>query len=167
MVFQFGALFDSLNVSENISLALKKLTKLNKDEIRMRVDDSLKKVGMEKTEELMPSELSGGMKKRIGIARAIALNPKYLLYDEPTTGLDPIIAKNINFLIKEIHNKEDVTSIIVTHELKTVYEVADRVIMLDGKKVIFDNKPSELINSNKEIVQKFIGNNKMAKERSG
>ena len=116
------------------------------------------------TEKLMPSELSGGMKKRIGIARAIALNPKYLLYDEPTTGLDPISIKNINNLIKKIHNKAGVTSIMVTHELKTIYEVADRVIMLDRKKVIFDNKPSELINSNQRIIQEFIGNGNFSKE---
>ena len=115
---------------------------------------------MEGTEKLMPSELSGGMKKRIGIARAIALSPKYLLYDEPTTGLDPITTGKINFLIKRIHNSGNITSIMVTHELKTVYDVADRVIMLDEKKIIFDDKPSELINSDKLIIKEFIGNDK-------
>ena len=158
MVFQFGALLDSMNVEDNIGLALNKLSNLSKGLIKDRITESLESVNMEGSEKLMPSELSGGMKKRIGIARAIALNPKYLLYDEPTTGLDPITTGKINFLIKKIHNSGNVTSIMVTHELKTVYGVADRVIMLDEKKVIFDGKSSELINSNKPIIQRFIGN---------
>ena len=159
MVFQFGALFDSLNVSENISLALKKLTKLNKDEIRMRVDDSLKKVGMEKTEELMPSELSGGMKKRIGIARAIALKPSYLFYDEPTTGLDPIMTDEINRLINKFQQKGDVTYVIITHEMKTVNDVADRVLMLNDGKIIYDGDSIGMQNVNNTIVQQFITGN--------
>ena len=159
MVFQFGALFDSLNVSENISLALKKLTKLNKDEIRIRVDDSLKKVGMEKTEELMPSELSGGMKKRIGIARAIALKPSYLFYDEPTTGLDPIMTDEINRLINKFQQNGDVTSVIITHEMKTVNDVADRVLMLNDGKIIYDGDSVGMQNVNNTIVQQFITGN--------
>ena len=159
MVFQFGALLDSMSVEENISLALNKLSDLPKNLIADKVSESLKAVNMEDTGKLMPSELSGGMKKRIGIARAIAINPEYLLYDEPTTGLDPITTGKINFLIKKIHNFGNVTSIMVTHELKTVYDVVDRVIMLDEKRVIFDDKPSELINSQKLIIQEFIGNN--------
>ena len=158
MVFQFGALLDSMTVEDNIGLALNKLSNLSKELIKDRIAESLESVNMEGSERLMPSELSGGMKKRIGIARAIALNPKYLLYDEPTTGLDPITTGKINFLIKKIHNSGNVTSIMVTHELKTVYDVADRVIMLDEKKVIFDGKSSELINSSKPIIQRFIGN---------
>ena len=156
MVFQFGALFDSMTVKENIGLALYKLSNLSDDLINDRIKDVLEAVHMSGTESLMPAELSGGMKKRIGIARAIALNPKYLLYDEPTTGLDPIITRNINSLIKEIHDKENMTSIIVTHEMKTVYNVVDRVIMLDEKKIIFDNSPQELINSPESIIQDFI-----------
>ena len=156
MVFQFGALFDSMNVRENIGLALKKLSDLSDTLINDRITDVLDAVHMSGTENLMPSELSGGMKKRIGIARAIALNPKYLLYDEPTTGLDPIITRNINSLIKEIHDKENVTSIIVTHEMKTVYNVVDRVIMLDQRKIVFDNSPQELINCSDSIIQNFI-----------
>ncbi len=158
MVFQFGALFDSMSVEQNIGLALNKFSTFSKELIEEKILSALKSVNMEGTEKLMPSELSGGMKKRIGIARAIALNPKYLLYDEPTTGLDPITTGNINSLIKKIHNSGGITSIMVTHELKTVYDVADRVIMLDEKKVIFDDKSSELINSNKPIIQRFIGN---------
>tara|TARA_Y100000996_G_C22465955_1_gene620096 strand:+ start:268 stop:1026 length:759 start_codon:yes stop_codon:yes gene_type:complete len=166
MVFQFGALLDSMSVEENIGLALNKLSSLSKELIRNKISDSLEAVNMEGSEKLMPSELSGGMKKRIGIARAIAIDPEYLLYDEPTTGLDPITTGKINFLIKKIHNFGNVTSIMVTHELKTVYEVADRVIMLDQKKVIFDGKPDELIHSNKPIIQEFIGNSNITKENN-
>lgn len=163
MVFQFGALFDSMNVEDNIGLALSKLSTLSKNSIKEKISTVLQSVNMEGTEKLMPSELSGGMKKRIGIARAIALNPEYLLYDEPTTGLDPIMTESINSLIKKIHHENNITSIMVTHELKTVYDVVDRVIMLDEKRIIFDDSPNELMNSNKNIIQKFIGNDKSIK----
>ncbi|MBT5077412.1 MAG: ATP-binding cassette domain-containing protein, partial [Candidatus Marinimicrobia bacterium] len=134
MVFQFGALFDSMSVEENIGLALSKLSEMNKEEVTQQISKSLAEVGMENSEKLMPSSLSGGMKKRVGIARAIAIKPKYLLYDEPTTGLDPVMTDSINRLISKIHKQEDVTSIMVTHELRTVFEVAERVIMIhDGK----------------------------------
>ena len=156
MVFQFGALFDSLTVCENISLALQKLTKLDEDEIQERVQKSLKAVDMEDTEELMPAELSGGMKKRIGIARAIAVKPTYLFYDEPTTGLDPVMTDVINRLIYKFHNAEKVTSVIITHELRTVYEVADRVIMLNDGMIQFDGKPGELKNTKNQVIQQFI-----------
>ena len=159
MVFQFGALFDSLNVSENISLALKKLTKLNKDEIQIRVEDSLRRVGMEKSEQLMTSELSGGMKKRIGIARAIALKPSYLFYDEPTTGLDPIMTDSINRLINKFQKDGNVTSIIITHEMKTVRDVADRVLMLNDQKLIFDGNPEDMDNVDNIIIRQFINGN--------
>tara|TARA_B100000686_G_C16690615_1_gene917367 strand:+ start:687 stop:1421 length:735 start_codon:yes stop_codon:yes gene_type:complete len=163
MVFQFGALFDSLNVSDNISLALKKLTLLNKDEIRDRVKNSLREVGMENTEELMPSELSGGMKKRIGIARAIALKPSCLFYDEPTTGLDPVMTDGINRLINKFQKSGDVTSVIITHEMKTVNDVADRVIMLNDGNIIYDGNSSSLHETDNVIVQQFItGNSTLA-----
>ncbi|SVE12415.1 uncharacterized protein METZ01_LOCUS465269, partial [marine metagenome] len=119
MVFQFGALFDSMTVGENISLALQKLTKLNDDEIQDRLFKSLEAVGMEGTEDLMPAELSGGMKKRVGIARAIAIKPAYLFYDEPTTGLDPVMTDSINRLIRKFQDTGDVTAVIVTHEMRT------------------------------------------------
>ena len=156
MVFQFGALFDSLNVSENIGLALRKLTNLKENEIKSRIQKSLASVDMEGTEELMPDELSGGMKKRIGIARAIAIKPTYLFYDEPTTGLDPVMTDSINRLILKFQDREDVTTVIITHELRTVYEVANRVLMLHDGKLQFDGEPNDLEKREDKIVRQFI-----------
>ena len=156
MVFQFGALFDSLNVSENIGLALRKLTNLKENEIKSRIQKSLASVDMEGTEELMPDELSGGMKKRIGIARAIAIKPAYLFYDEPATGLDPVMTDSINRLILKFQDREDVTTVIITHELRTVYEVANRVLMLHNGKLQFDGEPNDLEKREDKIVRQFI-----------
>ena len=156
MVFQFGALFDSMTVEENIGLALQKLTNCDKLEISDRITVSLKEVNMEGTEEKMPSELSGGMKKRVGIARAIALNPEYMLYDEPTTGLDPIMTDSINRLINNFHEKGKVTSIVVTHEMKTVRDVSDRVLMLHNGKIQFNGSTEDLFSSRDPIVMAFL-----------
>ncbi len=159
MVFQFGALFDSMTVGENISLALQKLTKLSGDEIKERVFNSLEEVDMVDTEDLMPSELSGGMKKRVGIARAIAIRPTYLFYDEPTTGLDPVMTDSINRLILKFQNTGEVTSVIITHEMRTVYDVADRVLLLHEGKIWFDGSPEEIKNVDDLVVQQFITGN--------
>ena len=156
MVFQFGALFDSMSVKDNIGLALSKLSGMNEIEVNQRISESLAEVGMENSDKLMPSSLSGGMKKRVGIARAIAIKPKYLLYDEPTTGLDPVMTDSINRLISKIHKHEDVTSIMVTHELRTVFEVAERVIMIHNGKIKFDGTPEQIKLSEDKIVQQFI-----------
>ena len=163
MVFQFGALFDSLSVSENISLALRKLTKLSEDEIQERVIKSLESVDMANTEELMPEELSGGMKKRVGIARAIAIEPAYLFYDEPTTGLDPVMTDSINRLIRKFQSTGKVTSVIITHEMRTVYDVANRVLLLHNGKIRFDGNPDDIKNVDDPVVQQFItGNSTLA-----
>ena len=163
MVFQFGALFDSMTVGENISLALQKLTKLNDDEIQDRLHNALVEVGMEDTEDLMPAELSGGMKKRVGIARAIAIKPAYLFYDEPTTGLDPVMTDIINRLIRKFQDTGDVTSVIVTHEMRTVYDVADRVILLHEGNIQYDGSPDTIDNVDDPVVQQFItGNSTLA-----
>ena len=159
MVFQFGALFDSLTVRDNISLALRKLTKLSEDEIQERVINSLESVDMANTEDLMPAELSGGMKKRVGIARAIAIKPSYLFYDEPTTGLDPVMTDSINRLICKFQSTEKVTSVIITHEMRTVYDVADRVILLHDGKIRFDGNPDVIKNVDDPVVQQFITGN--------
>jgi len=156
MVFQFGALFDSFTVGENIGLALRKLTKLSENDIKKKILSSLEEVDMSDAETLMPSELSGGMKKRIGIARAIAIEPDYLFYDEPTTGLDPIMTDSINRLITKFQKKNKVTSLIVTHEMRTVYDVAERVIMLDNGRIVFDGLPNDIEKSDEKIVQQFI-----------
>ena len=158
MVFQFGALFDSMPVFENIEMPLEKMSSMNKSERRQRVFEVLKEVGMEGSHQKFPSELSGGMKKRVGIARAIAVRPKYILYDEPTTGLDPIMADSINKLISKLHTLENVTSIIVTHEMETVFNVANKVIMINNGTIQFQGKPKELLESDDEFVQKFIEN---------
>ena len=163
MVFQFGALFDSLTVRDNISLALRKLTKLSEDEIQERVINSLESVDMANTEDLMPAELSGGMKKRVGIARAIAIKPSYLFYDEPTTGLDPVMTDSINRLICKFQSTKKVTSVIITHEMRTVYDVADRVILLHDGKIRFDGNPDDIKNVDDPVVQQFItGNSTLA-----
>ncbi len=159
MVFQFGALFDSMTVGENISLALQKLTKLNENEIQQRVRNSLEEVDMAGTEDLMPAELSGGMKKRVGIARAIAIKPAYLFYDEPTTGLDPVMTDSINRLIRKFQDTGEVTSVIITHEMRTVYDVADRVLLLHEGRVQYDGSPDTINNVDDPVVQQFITGN--------
>ena len=159
MVFQFGALFDSMTVGENISLALQKLTKLNENEIQQRVRNSLEEVDMAGTENLMPAELSGGMKKRVGIARAIAIKPAYLFYDEPTTGLDPVMTDSINRLIRKFQDTGEVTSVIITHEMRTVYDVADRVLLLHEGRIQYDGSPDTINNVDDPVVQQFITGN--------
>ena len=166
MVFQFGALFDSMSVFENIEMPLEKMSLMNKEERAARIYDVLKEVGMEGTHNKFPDELSGGMKKRVGIARAIAVKPKYILYDEPTTGLDPIMANSINKLISKLHTLEKVTSIIVTHEMDTVFNVANRVIMINDGEIRFNGSPKELLSSNDAMVQQFIRVNTHNKGKS-
>jgi len=156
MVFQFGALFDFMNVIDNVSLPLKKLTNFSDKEIESHAKKSLTEVGLEGAELMMPSELSGGMRKRAGIARAISANPEYILYDEPTTGLDPIMTHSINNLIKKIHNEEKLTSIIVTHEMKTVQNVSDRVLFLDDGAIKYDGPPSNMHKSKDKTVLQFL-----------
>tara|TARA_Y100001970_G_scaffold286586_1_gene409091 strand:+ start:1543 stop:2142 length:600 start_codon:yes stop_codon:yes gene_type:complete len=156
MVFQFGALFDSMTVGQNIALGLNKMTDLDNNQIKERILETLEEVGMGGSEHKYPSELSGGMKKRVGIARAVAVKPKYILYDEPTTGLDPIMTDSINKLISKLHMLENITSIIVTHEMRTVYDVTDRVLMLDNGKIRFDGKSTEIKESEDLAVKRFI-----------
>ena len=156
MVFQFGALFDFMNVIDNISLPLKKMAKLSKDEIIEHAKKALEEVDLKGCEYMMPSELSGGMKKRVGIARAIVSNPDYILYDEPTTGLDPIMTDTINKLIKKIHYEENLTSIIVTHEMRTVFEIGTRVLFLDDGRIKYDGSPNNMKKSKDKTVLQFL-----------
>jgi len=156
MLFQSGALFDSMPVWENVGFGLKQHTNLSDDEIRDIVTEKLSLVGLKDVEDLMPSQLSGGMRKRVSLARAIAMAPNILLYDEPTTGLDPIMADVINELIIQLREKLRVTSITITHDMVSAYKIADRIAMLYMGKIIEVGTPEEIRSSRNEIVQQFI-----------
>ncbi|MDY7034300.1 MAG: ABC transporter ATP-binding protein [Thermodesulfobacteriota bacterium] len=156
MLFQFGALFDSMPVWENVGFGLKQHTNLKNEEIREIATEKLRLVGLKDIEDLMPSQLSGGMKKRVSLARAIAMEPEILLYDEPTTGLDPIMADVINELIIQLKEKLHVTSIAITHDMVSAYKIGDRIAMLYKGKIIEVGTPDEIRNSNNNIVQQFI-----------
>ncbi len=155
-LFQLSALFDSLTAGENVAFPLVERTKKTRLEIKRIVAEKLRMVGLSGIEGKMPEALSGGQKKRVALARAIALNPAVMLYDEPTTGLDPVRADVINELILKLQRELRVTSIVVTHDMPTVYKVADRVIMLKDGKFIFDGTCEEIRNCGDERVQRFI-----------
>jgi phospholipid/cholesterol/gamma-HCH transport system ATP-binding protein len=163
-LFQGAALFDSLTVYENVAYPLRALHSLPESDIRDRVRDRLKEVGLPETAaDKMPAELSGGMRKRVGLARALALDPEVMLYDEPTTGLDPVMTELINDLIVQTRERRPVTSVVVTHEMKTVRRVADRVVMLyplarleaGEPQVIYDGPADGLEGAADERVRKF------------
>jgi len=156
LLFQGAALFDSLTVSENIAYPLREHLQLTENEIRKRVAEKLQLVGLEGIEAKMPAELSGGMKKRVGLARAIATEPDIILYDEPTTGLDPITAQRINELILELQRKLGVTTVVVTHDLHCVRTVSDRIAMLHEGKILTVGTWEELIASGIQMVKDFF-----------
>lgn len=156
MLFQGAALFDSLSVRENVGFSLYEHTSLSEDEIDRRVKEKLRMVGLSGIEDLMPSELSGGMKKRVGLARAICTEPKFILYDEPTTGLDPITADAINNLIVRLQERLRITSIVVTHDMKSAYKVGGRIAMLYNGKIVGVGTPDEIRNSKDPLIQQFI-----------
>src|SRR3989338_4972434 len=156
MVFQGSALFDSMTVGENVGFNLIEHTSLSERAVRERVEESLELVGLKGIQELKPSELSGGMKKRVALARAICMRPEIVLYDEPTTGLDPIMADAINDLIIELHNKLKVTSIAVTHDMTSAYKIASRIAMLYNGRIIAVGTSDEIKNSKDPIVRQFI-----------
>ena len=156
MLFQWGALFDSMTVWENVGFGLRHQRHLKEEEIRKIASEKLALVGLNNVEDLMPSELSGGMKKRVSLARAIAIEPEILLYDEPTTGIDPIMADAINNLMIEMKQKLNVTSIAITHDMKSAYKIADRIAMLFNGKIVEVGSPEEIKNSSSLIVQQFI-----------
>lgn len=156
MVFQGGALFDSLTVGENVGFELIEHARLSEHQIYDRVEESLSMVGLSGIENLMPAELSGGMRKRVSLARAICTRPEILLYDEPTTGVDPITADSINELIIGMHDKLKVTSVVVTHDMKSAYKVADKIAMLYQGQIIAEGTPEEIQNTTHPIVYQFI-----------
>lgn len=156
-LFQGAALFDSMSVEENVSLPLVESENgFKKSEIDKIVAEKLELVGLPGIQKLKPSELSGGMRKRVGLARALATTPDYILYDEPTTGLDPIMSDSIDNLIKDLSEKINVTSIVVTHDMFSVKNVADRVAMMHEGKIYYEGKPDELLSSKDEIIYDFI-----------
>jgi phospholipid/cholesterol/gamma-HCH transport system ATP-binding protein len=156
MLFQGGALFDSMTVWENVGFGLRRQTHLQEEEIRKIASEKLALVGLKNVEDLMPAELSGGMRKRVSLARAIAIEPEILLYDEPTTGIDPIMADAINDLIVQMKEKLNVTSIAITHDMKSAYKIADRIAMLYQGKIIEVGTPEEIRSSSNPMVQQFI-----------
>jgi phospholipid/cholesterol/gamma-HCH transport system ATP-binding protein len=156
MSFQEGALFDSMNVYENIAFPLRRHTKMKESEIRARVEECLEDVHLHGVEKKRPSELSGGMRRRVGFARAISLKPEILLFDEPTTGLDPVISDIIAELICEMDLKLGTTTVTITHDMKVAFKVADRVAMLYDGQIIEEGTPEQFQESTNPIVRQFI-----------
>jgi len=156
MLFQGAALFDSLTVGENIALPLREHTELDESEIQQRVAERLEWVGLTGVEDMKPASLSGGMKKRVGLARAIAMDPQFVLYDEPTTGLDPIMADAIDQLIRSMQQRMGVTSIVVTHDMASAFKVADRMALLNDGRVVFLGTPDEVRTTKDPLVRQFV-----------
>ncbi len=156
-LFQGSALFDSMTVEENVSLPL---IESGNGESKIEVDElvaqKLELVGLPRTQKLKPAELSGGMKKRVALARALITNPAYILYDEPTTGLDPIMSDSIDELIKELNEKLNVTSIVVTHDMFSVKNTAEKIAMMHEGKIYFSGTPDEVVNSKDEVIINFV-----------
>jgi phospholipid/cholesterol/gamma-HCH transport system ATP-binding protein len=155
-LFQSAALFDSMTVDENVGLGLREHNVYPENKVREIVRQKLEAVGLEGVEDKKPADLSGGMRKRVGLARAIAMDPEFVLYDEPTTGLDPIMADAINDLIIEMKNRLKLTSVAVTHDMTSAYKISDRIAMLYDGRIIFTGAPQELKSSDSEVVQQFI-----------
>ena len=156
MLFQGAALFDSLTVGENVALPMREHTQLTDAEIRHRVAERLELVGLQGVEEMKPASLSGGMKKRVGLARAISIDPAYILYDEPTTGLDPIMSDVINRLIRSLQSRMGVTSVAVTHDLRSAFHVGDRIALLHEGRVHWTGTADEARKTGDELVRQFI-----------
>lgn len=159
-LFQNGALYDSMTVKQNLEFPLKRIRKdLKKDDIATKISEALEAVGLPEAIDKMPSELSGGMRKRISLARTIIVDPSIMLYDEPTTGLDPLTSDEISELIVKVKNKYKTSSIIITHDIRCAIKTADRVILLDEGKVYQEGTLEEFINSSDEMIRSFFQNN--------
>ncbi len=156
MLFQSSALFDSMTVWENVGFGLKRHTSLPEKEVKEIAVEKLRMVGLVGVENEMPAQLSGGMRKRVGLARAIAMEPHILLYDEPTTGLDPITADAINDLIIKMREELDVTSVTITHNMKSAYKIADTIAMLYNGVIVVEGSPEEIQNTSDPVVRQFI-----------
>lgn len=156
VLFQNGALLNWMNVYDNVALPLYENTRLPEPEIHRRVSERLAMVGMTGMEHKMPAELSGGMRKRVGLARAIVTDPEIILYDEPTSGLDPVMSRTIDDLVKELQVRLGVTSVVVTHDLHSAFAIGDRLVMLSGGKAVFAGTPKEFANSAVPQVREFV-----------
>ena len=164
MVFQYSALFDFLSVGENVAFGLRQHTKLSNKEIQVIVKEKLRVVGLVGKEDFMPNQLSGGMKKRVSLARAIAINPQIILYDEPTAGLDPIMSAKIDKTIMNTQKIIGGVSVVVTHNMASAFAIADRIIMIYEGKIIAEGSTAAIKESDNDIVQKFIGDYKNIKQ---
>jgi phospholipid/cholesterol/gamma-HCH transport system ATP-binding protein len=156
ILFQSGALFDSMTVEDNIAFPLREVGERDPKVLRSKVARMLEVMEMEGHEEKMPESLSGGMKKRVGLARAIIRQPSCVLYDEPTAGLDPVVADSINRLIRRLQTQFGMTSLVVTHDMKSAFDVADRIVYLHDGRVYFHGTPSELQQSTDPLIQDFL-----------
>lgn len=156
MLFQSAALFDSMTVEENVGLGLRESRQFDESQIEAIVAEKLALVGLPSIGSVYPSQLSGGMRKRVGLARAIATSPEVMLYDEPTTGLDPVTSELINDLIVELNDHLKVTSIVVTHDMRSAFKIADRIIFLHQGKVAFDGSPDQVKASNDPLLKQFV-----------
>lgn len=156
IVFQFGALFDSLTVFDNVAFPLIEKTKLTKTQINDKVLEELRSVGLESDKDKYPAQISGGMRKRVALARCLVLNPKVIFFDEPTTGLDPVIAQSIYRIIRELQEHRQVTAMIVSHEIPGIFKVVNRVAMLHDGKIICSGTPEEIQTTKNSTVQKFL-----------
>lgn len=165
MVFQYSALLDSMNVFDNVAFPLREHTKLKAKEIRDKVLDKLKVLGLEGTHERFPSQLSGGMRKRVGLARALMLEPEVLMYDEPTSGLDPITSRMVDEMILETRERFGVTSVVISHDMAGALQIADRIFVLAKGRMAASGTPRELAAGNNETVRKFIDSSGIATER--
>ena len=156
MLFQGAALFDSMTVAENVGFAFRRDRSLSPAEVTRKVAEALEMVDLPGTENMKPSELSGGMKKRVGLARAIVYRPEIVLYDEPTTGLDPIVSDSIDQLLIRVRERLHVTSVVVTHDMRSARRVGQRILMLHQKKIYATGSPDEIFASTDPVVKQFI-----------
>jgi phospholipid/cholesterol/gamma-HCH transport system ATP-binding protein len=165
MVFQYSALLDSMNVLENVAFPLREHTKLSEKEIRARVGEKLGVLGLEGTEQKYPSQLSGGMRKRVGLARALMLEPEAILYDEPTSGLDPITSRKVDDLIVQTRDRFGVTSIVISHDMVGALRIADQIVLLSDGRVVAAGPPRELVASGAALLDEFIASSGIEAER--
>ena len=164
MLFQGAALFDSMTVAENVAFAFRRDRSLPEDEVKKKVCEALEMVDLPGTQEKKPSELSGGMRKRVGLARAIIYQPQIVLYDEPTTGLDPIVSDSIDQLIARVRDRLDVTTVVVTHDMRSARRLGQRIMMLHDRKIYVTGTADEIFQSQDPIVRRFIDGVSDAKE---